>query len=53
MLSIQQQIEADNFDQARAMISAAARKYPSDGGLDNLLGVVEVKQGHVDKARQD
>src|ERR1017187_4709284 len=53
MLSIQQQIEADNFDSARTMISAAASKYPSDGGLDNLLGVVEVKQGHVDKARQD
>ena len=53
MVSIQQQIEASNFDGARAMIAASARKYPSDGGLDNLLGVVEVKQGHVDKARQD
>jgi tetratricopeptide (TPR) repeat protein len=52
MLSIQQQIEASNFDGARAMIAASARKYPSDGGLDNLLGVVEIQQGHVDKARQ-
>ena len=52
MLSIQQQIEASNFDSARAMIAAAARKYPSDGGLENLLGVVEIQQGHVDKARQ-
>ncbi len=52
ILSIQQQIEAGNFDSARAMIAAAAGKYPSDGGLDNLLGVVEIQQGHVDKARQ-
>ncbi len=52
ILSIQQQIEAENFDSARTMIAAAARKYPSDGGLDNLLGVVEIQQGHVDKARQ-
>ena len=53
MLSIQQQIEAGNFDGARAMIAAAQREYSSDGGLDNLLGVVEIQQGHVDKARQD
>ena len=52
MLSIQQQIEAGNLDSARAMIVAEARRYPSDGGLDNLLGVVEIQQGHVDKARQ-
>ncbi len=52
MLSIQHQIEASNLDGARAMIAAAARKYPSDGGLDNLLGVVEIQQGHIDKARQ-
>jgi Flp pilus assembly protein TadD len=51
VVSIQQQIEADNFDSARAMIAAAASKYPSDGGLDNLLGVVEIRQGHVEKAR--
>jgi tetratricopeptide (TPR) repeat protein len=53
VLSIQQQIEAGNLDSARTMIAAAARKYPSDGGLDNLLGVVEIQEGHVDKARQD
>jgi tetratricopeptide (TPR) repeat protein len=52
MLSIQNQIEAGNLDGARAMIAAAASKYPSNGGLDNLLGVVEIQQGHIDKARQ-
>ena len=52
VVSIQQQIEADNFERARTMIAAAARKYPSDGGLDNLLGVVEIQQGHVERARQ-
>ncbi len=53
VLSIQQQIEAGSLDNARAMIAEAAGKYPSDGGLDNLLGVVEIQEGHVDKARQD
>jgi tetratricopeptide (TPR) repeat protein len=53
ILSIQQQIEAGNLDSARAKIAAAEGEYPSDGGLDNLLGVVEIQQGHVDKARQD
>ena len=52
LLFIQQQIEAGSLDSARAMIAEAARKYPSDGGLDNLLGVIEIREGHVAKARQ-
>lgn len=52
VLSIQQQIEASNFDSARTMIAEAYQKYPADGGLENLLGVVEIQQGHTDLARK-
>jgi Flp pilus assembly protein TadD len=51
LLGIQQQIEAGNLDQARAAINAAAKTYPADGGLENLLGVVEIQQGHTEAAR--
>jgi tetratricopeptide (TPR) repeat protein len=53
ILEIQAQIEAGNFDQARAMISAAGKKYPHDGGLMNLLGVIEIEQGNESEARKD
>jgi Flp pilus assembly protein TadD len=51
LLAIQQQIQAGNLDQARAAINAASKTYPADGGLENLLGVVEIQQGHADAAR--
>jgi Flp pilus assembly protein TadD len=50
ILAIQQQIEANDLDDARTLIVAAARKYPHDGGLDNLLGVVEIQQGRTAEA---
>jgi tetratricopeptide (TPR) repeat protein len=53
VLSIQQQIEANNFDDARKMIEEAQKKYPANGGLENLLGVIEIQQGHADLARRD
>jgi tetratricopeptide (TPR) repeat protein len=53
VLSIQQQIEANDFDGARRMIAEAQEKYPANGGLENLLGVIEIQQGHTDLARQD
>jgi Flp pilus assembly protein TadD len=52
VLSIQKRIEAGNLDEARALIAEAARRYPHDGGLENLLGVVEIQQGHNDSARK-
>src|ERR1700744_607008 len=52
VLAIQQQIESGDLDGARAAIASAAKQYPADGGLDNLLGVVEVQQGHSSAARQ-
>ena len=52
LLLIQKQIEAGNFDAARVQISAAAKTYPADGGIENLLGVLEIQQGDKTAARQ-
>lgn len=52
ILSIQLKIEAGNLDQARTMIASAGRKYTHDGGIENLLGVVEIQQGHVAEAKK-
>jgi len=52
IVHIQQQIESGNLDAARAQITEASKSYPADGGLDNLLGVVEIQQGHEKEARQ-
>jgi len=52
ILAIQQQIENGNLDEARTLISDAARRYPHDGGVENLLGVVEIQQGHTAAAGQ-
>jgi Flp pilus assembly protein TadD len=52
VLAIQQQIDSGNLDGARSAITQAAKQYPDNGGLENLLGVVEVQQGHFSAARQ-
>lgn len=46
ILEIQKQIEAGNLNGARILVVEAAQKYPHNGGVENLLGVVEVQQGH-------
>jgi tetratricopeptide (TPR) repeat protein len=52
MLAIQQQIESGDLDGARMAIESAVKQYPADGGLENLLGVIEAQQGHLSAARQ-
>ena len=52
VLSIQSLIEANKLDDARTALSAAQRQYPHDGGLENLLGVIEIEQGDTAGARQ-
>lgn len=52
LLAIQQQIQANHLEEARTLLTTAFRRYPSDGGLENLLGIVEIQQGHVDRAKQ-
>jgi tetratricopeptide (TPR) repeat protein len=53
VVAIQKQMQSGDLDGARAAIAQALKKYPADGGLENLLGVIEVQEGHVDAARQD
>jgi tetratricopeptide (TPR) repeat protein len=50
LLSIQQQIEGGNLEAARTLIAAAGKQHPHDGGLENLLGVVEIQEGHINEA---
>ncbi|MDR3727355.1 MAG: tetratricopeptide repeat protein [Terracidiphilus sp.] len=52
VIAIQQKIEANDLDGARALITTATQQFRADGGLDNLLGVVEIQQGHTDRAKQ-
>lgn len=52
VIAIQQKIEANDLDGARALITAVSQKFRADGGLENLLGVVEIQQGHTDRAKQ-
>jgi tetratricopeptide (TPR) repeat protein len=52
VIAIQQKIEANDLDGARALIAVASQQFRADGGLENLLGVVEIQQGHADRAKQ-
>jgi tetratricopeptide (TPR) repeat protein len=52
LLAIQQHIEANDLEGARSLISSARKKFPANGGLENLLGVVEIQEGHPDQAIQ-
>ncbi|HEY2469515.1 MAG TPA: tetratricopeptide repeat protein [Terracidiphilus sp.] len=53
VLRIQKEIEGGNLDQARRLIEAVESKYPRDGGLENLLGVIEIQEGHTAEASRD
>src|ERR1700736_6398339 len=53
VLEIQQHIEQNDLDGARSLIASAQAKFPANGGLENLLGVIEVQQRHRDRAIQE
>src|ERR1700726_1743671 len=53
VLEIQQHIEQNDLEGARSLIAGAQAKLPANGGLENLLGVIEVQQGHTDRAIQE
>jgi tetratricopeptide (TPR) repeat protein len=50
VLAIQERIESGNLDAARALVTKAAGAYPHDGGIENLLGVIEIEQRHTEAA---
>ena len=50
---IQQMIEDGQLPSAQEVLLMALKKFPSNSGLENLLGVVSVEQGDVASARQE
>ena len=50
VLEIQQHIQQNDLEGARALIVSASKDFPSNGGLENLEGVIEIQQGHTAKA---
>lgn len=52
ILQIQQQLEQGHLSDARTLIHAALQRFPANGGIQNLLGVVEAEQGNTELARQ-
>jgi tetratricopeptide (TPR) repeat protein len=52
VLEIQQHIEGNDLEGARALIAGARTRFPANGGLENLSGVIEIQEGHTDRAIQ-
>ena len=52
LLAIQQHIESGDLSGANALLVQAARQYPSDGGVENLRGVLAAQQGDTAAAVQ-
>lgn len=53
VLAIQQLIQANHTGQAQAAVGAALKRYPANGGLENLLGIIDIQQGNVLQAKQE
>lgn len=53
VLKIQRDIEGGHLEAARSALTAALREFPSDGGLENLAGVVDAQEGHIRLARRE
>ena len=50
LLAIQEKIESGNLEEARSLAAHAASVYPRDGGIENLVGIIEVEQGNSEAA---
>jgi tetratricopeptide (TPR) repeat protein len=53
VLEIQQRVEQNDLEGARSLIAGAQTRFPANGGLENLLGVVEIQEGHSARAIQE
>jgi tetratricopeptide (TPR) repeat protein len=51
VLSIQHLIETNDLAAAHSAIDDAERKFPANGGIENLLGIVRIQQGDTKGAR--
>lgn len=52
VLEIQQKIKRGQLGAAREALSKALRLFPGNGGLENLLGIVDIQQGRADEAKR-
>ena len=52
VLEVQQHIQQNDLPGARSLIASAGTMFPANGGLENLLGVIEIQEGHPDRAIQ-
>ena len=52
VLEVQQHIQQNDLPGARSLIASAGTVIPANGGLENLLGVIEIQEGHPDRAIQ-
>src|SRR5437762_13551011 len=50
ILAIQGKIQSGQLQDARTLAGDAAAKWPHDGGIENLLGVIEIEQGNTGAA---
>jgi tetratricopeptide (TPR) repeat protein len=53
VLEIQQHIQQNDLEGARSLIAGARGVFPANGGLENLLGVIEIQEGNSDRAIQE
>jgi tetratricopeptide (TPR) repeat protein len=53
VLEIQQHMEQNDLEGARSLIADTQTRFPANGGLENLLGVVEIQEGHSERAIQE
>ncbi len=47
ILQAQELLQQGNLSGARQRLTQAQKTYPNDAGFDNLLGIIEVQEGHV------
>jgi tetratricopeptide (TPR) repeat protein len=52
LLAIQQHIESGDLSGANTLLTQAVAKYPSDGGIENLRGVLAAQQGDTAAAER-
>lgn len=50
LLAIQEKIQGGDLPQARSLADHALSAWPRDGGIENLLGIIQVEQGNTEGA---
>lgn len=51
VLMIQTEIQAGRLADAQSHLAAAQTRFPADGGLDNLQGIIAIQEGKAELAR--